>query len=493
MVRQHMANAGLNPDFLIADGKIHRFKADANDSGKAGWYVGYENKASNGETYYVFTYGNYKTDEKHTYKPNRSLTASEDIEIKKQIKASARKVAQDKENDQLKVSDSLMWSWQNDDWSTLSSDYITRKNITHADIAKFKIIDGQPVIHLPVQDVDGRIWSLQKIWPDGQKRFVTGGRIKGCFVKIGDISSPTIYLCEGFATGSSIHQAMSGCVICALSANNLVEVAKNLKAKYPDKKYVVCGDDDRFTLNNPGRKNAIAAALTLSAKCVLPKFNSDDKLTDFNDMHLDCGIDAVRQLIAAAPDRPVDEFGALADPGDDDYNSYKTFFDAHLADAKKDIVCGEFLIKERGIWTPVINQVESIKSFANGVGLSHRAVAMHLDRYLKYKPSELLIDVPEWDGVDRVKELGDFISFKNQPYEVFEDAFKEWLANIFRRLYQVNAQNRCIILKGDQGIGKDHLVYNLLSSFEHYYSKFTNVREKRVGIFPIKTPAAYLI
>lgn len=164
---------------------------------------------------------------------------------------------------------------------------------------------------------------------------------------------------------------------------------------------------------------------------------------------------------------------------DYEYNKYKDFFDDIFSKAKKDIISNEFLSDDSGTWQPVLNWIDSVKSYANGKNLKPKDVSMHLDRYIKTKKPELLIDVPTWDGVDRIKDLGQFITLKGHSYEIFEDAIKEWLANIFRRLYLDGAQNRCIILKGSQGLGKDNLVRNLLGAFGCYYSKFTNSKDER--------------
>lgn len=165
--------------------------------------------------------------------------------------------------------------------------------------------------------------------------------------------------------------------------------------------------------------------------------------------------------------------------GDDGYIEYKKFFKAYLNHAKRDIISGLFVEKDDGIWQDVKVKLEAIKSYAQGTGLKAHQVRMHLDRFINSRPKEMLVEIPKWDGRDRVEELRLFIKIKNQEFSVFEDAIKEWGANVFRRLYQDGAQNRCIILKGAQGIGKDHLLKSLLQGFGAYYSKFSSNRDER--------------
>lgn len=166
-------------------------------------------------------------------------------------------------------------------------------------------------------------------------------------------------------------------------------------------------------------------------------------------------------------------------PLDDEYSQYEKFFDKYLPGAKLDIISKEFLRFNGQFWTPVKNQLDSLKSFAIGHGLKHTKVPFHFARYVDNQRLRTLIDLPCWDGSDRIEELRVFMKFKNEDFSVFEDAFKEWLANVWRRLLEPNAQNRCIILKGLQGMGKDRLVQNLLSGFGPYYSKFSSNRDER--------------
>lgn len=165
--------------------------------------------------------------------------------------------------------------------------------------------------------------------------------------------------------------------------------------------------------------------------------------------------------------------------GDDNYIEYKKFFNTYLSLAKRDIISHQFLEKDGYLWQDVKLKLDALKSFAQGAGLKPHQVAMHLDRYIHSRPVELLIDIPKWDGHDRIEELRLFIKIKNQEFSIFEDALKEWGANVFRRLYEENAQNRCIILKGAQGIGKDHLLKSLLQGFGPYYAKFSSNRDER--------------
>lgn len=152
---------------------------------------------------------------------------------------------------------------------------------------------------IPLIGEDAKIQTLQSIDPDGRKLFVNDAPVSGGFFVIGgkvvSAEGPVI-LCEGFATAASIHEATSCVTVCAFNAGNMGNVADILARKYPDKDYIVAGDDDRGKNRNVGREAAIEAAATLKCRAVLPAF-ADDEGTDFNDMVLAVGAEAVRTLI----------------------------------------------------------------------------------------------------------------------------------------------------------------------------------------------------
>jgi hypothetical protein len=163
----------------------------------------------------------------------------------------------------------------------------------------------------------------------------------------------------------------------------------------------------------------------------------------------------------------------------DEYFTYRDFFEEHLKRSKKDIISGRLLRFDGQQWQSVLIHLDAIKSYAQAKGLKPHKIQMHLDRFILKKKAELLINIPAWDGVDRVAALKDYLTIKNQKFEVFEAAFKEWGSNIFRRLYHDGAQNRCIILKGGQGIGKDYLLKSMFKAFGPYYAKFSSNRDER--------------
>jgi len=135
---------------------------------------------------------------------------------------------------------------------------------------------------VPFYDSSGKLTTVQMIYPgkSGHKMLLTKGRIKGCCSPIQG-SETRIYICEGFATGATIHE-LTGCkVLVAYSTSNLLHVAKEAKDKWPEATIVIAADNDHATPGNPGIKAATAAANAIGAEVAIPECPPG---TDFNDM-----------------------------------------------------------------------------------------------------------------------------------------------------------------------------------------------------------------
>lgn len=149
---------------------------------------------------------------------------------------------------------------------------------------------------------DGVLHSLQFIAADGIKRPLTGGRVVGCYFSIGNPKgAAALCVCEGFATGASIHEATGYPVAVAFSAGNLEAVALTLRAKFPSLPLILCADDDVATPDNPGLTRAKDAARAVGGVVAVPDFGTDrpERVSDFNDVATLRGLEAVRATIEA--------------------------------------------------------------------------------------------------------------------------------------------------------------------------------------------------
>jgi len=175
--------------------------------------------------------------------------------------------------------------------------YLTRKRIG-ANGAR--LYERSLVIPMRVGNV---VHSLQFIGPDGEKRFLTGGRVAGCYFSIGNPEgAAALCIAEGFATGATIHEATGYPVAVAFNAGNLGAVAKAMRDKFRDLPLILCGDVDR---SGTGQAAASEAARAVGGLLTLPDFTADELAgdkppSDFNDMAALHGLEAVKRAIANA-------------------------------------------------------------------------------------------------------------------------------------------------------------------------------------------------
>lgn len=134
-----------------------------------------------------------------------------------------------------------------------------------------RIYKGALVV--PLVDETGAVVNIQFIRPDGTKRFLKGGRKKGCYSAIGE-PTETILICEGWATGVSLHEATGHFVVVAMDAGNLEPVATVIRVKYPAAKIIICADNDPI-----GIEKATIAAFSCNGLFIAPPMAGQD----FND------------------------------------------------------------------------------------------------------------------------------------------------------------------------------------------------------------------
>jgi putative DNA primase/helicase len=83
-----------------------------------------------------------------------------------------------------------------------------------------------------------------------------------------------LIVCEGFATGASIHECTDHAVAVAFNAGNLEAVAVALRSKYPALKIIIAADDDHQTPGNPGMTKATAAVQATGSALAVPVFKA---------------------------------------------------------------------------------------------------------------------------------------------------------------------------------------------------------------------------
>lgn len=287
-----MLAAGLTPpDTIEADGTLHRFSTSGRRGDDSGWYVLHLDSIPAG----VFGCWREGLTQAWCGKSDNAMTQAERDSHRLHIKALKTQRDAEQAQRQHEAGQTAAALWQAAA-PVSTHDYLTRKGIK-AHGAK---CDGQRLI-IPMRDADGTLHSLQTIAPDGDKRFMPGGRVRGCYHAIGKPAG-VLTVCEGFATGASIHEATGHAVAVAFNAGNVLAVAETLHTKYPALKIIIAADDDHLADGNPGMAKATAAALGVNGLLAVPVFGADrpDKATDFNDLHQLADAQAVRKCFDSA-------------------------------------------------------------------------------------------------------------------------------------------------------------------------------------------------
>jgi len=268
---------GLEIGNLEAD-KIVRVNARGSNS-KSGWYIYFSDPI-------CVVYGDWRIGETNIWKPEREYSREEAVIISNRIKEAriqGEEIRKEK-NEQAKSIAREVWESSE---KVVDHPYLENKSILGISA---RVKDGE--LKLPIYSPQKELVSIQSVFENGQKRFLPGGRIKGCFIPIKGYLK-TIYVCEGYATGETIHNITNSQVFCALNAGNLKEVADWVSEKYPCNELVICADDDHETKDrigeNVGRLKAEAAAASSGATVIYPKFRDPKGKSDFNDMLLEVG------------------------------------------------------------------------------------------------------------------------------------------------------------------------------------------------------------
>ena len=282
--RDAMRAAGYEPPDEIVPGRFHRFSANGKRKDTAGYCRMFEDMRGG-------IFGDWRSGVEQTWQAERTedMTPADRAAYKQAIEA-ARK---EREAEQVKVrqaaSDRAAEIWAACEAANDNHPYLQAKQVR-----AFGIRQSRGSLVVPIKDITGKLHSLQFIDAEGNKKFLTGGAIAGHFAGIGKLNG-VMHIAEGYATAASIHQATGDAVAVAFNAGNLEPVAKAIRKKFPDLDIRICADNDNSTPGNPGMTKAAAAAHAIKATVVAPEAG------DFNDMAKQHGLEAVKQLVTAAP------------------------------------------------------------------------------------------------------------------------------------------------------------------------------------------------
>lgn len=175
-------------------------------------------------------------------------------------------------------------AWNSANPADDSHAYLQRKQVSSIGLK----VDNSNRLLIPMYYYDANSQAIsfvnvQKISTDGQKLFEKNGRVKGAYFIIGNktmlANTNIILMCEGYATGATIFDAMNYAypVVIAFNAGNLIPVASSIRKQYPNHRIIICADNDHSTQQkigkNDGIDKAIKAAELIAGEVVYPDFS----------------------------------------------------------------------------------------------------------------------------------------------------------------------------------------------------------------------------
>lgn len=295
----HMREQGLEVDYLDTSGELVRTRVSAvggvrpdKNNEQSGWYV--FNALSYG---FVCLYGNWRLGTEHKFSSfdAQSLSTSQQRDLKSQLDEAKKRRKEAQHIQYKQVSEYAQTKFQQAK-EVKEHKYLQDKNIQSYGLK----ITTTNALMIPVKSIikdsdnglfTEEIMSLQYIYPNGDKKFASGGQVKGNYFLINcDVNElkniEKLYVVEGYATGCSIAK-LGLPVVVVFSANFCLTTLTTMRSMGIKSKFVLCLDND---------ENGVGQSKAKEVKSVIP--NCVIKLPsikgDFNDLENLQGSDAVK-------------------------------------------------------------------------------------------------------------------------------------------------------------------------------------------------------
>lgn len=340
------------------------------------------------------------------------------------------------------------------------------------------------VLLIPGCDVEGKLQTLQRIFPDGEKRFFAKTKKKGAFHRIAG-SKEKICLCEGFATGATIAKLTGYEVIVCFDAGNLTEVAKLLPESNPDRSYIIFADNDHRTDGNPGLTKAKRTGLPY----IYPQFPIDSEGTDWNDYCSQYGENKTSQAIKSKLDHiartvspiPLYKFPDLSTTGKPqatienlkylmDYYGIKSVYNEVSRETELTIPFANY--SPDNIRNASLSRLQSLAAKCNLPRMDVNAYVDEIGDSNRYNPIKDWIESKPWDGVSRIKDIQDTLTVPDSHNEFTGVLLKKWLISAVAAQYQKDFRCRgALVLQGDQSIGKTTWLKSLVGPMNQYFKE----------------------
>jgi putative DNA primase/helicase len=293
-----LRDAGLVVDSIAWDGSLHRCGTQNKPGGMDGCYI------AHADSPITLWWKNWQTGRTGAWSPKeeKTLTPAERAVLKARIEADRQARGEEQAHRHAAAAEKAEKLYAAA-VECVGHPYLERKGVRPVPVLKVLadgqsehsrgIVYGPGSLVVPLRNEAGQVVSLQFINDDGKKAFLSGGRKRGCYFPIGGKSADKpLLICEGLATGLSLHECLAFPVLVAFDAGNLRHVAELARRRYPDRQLVVCADYDDPTDQVPqaggvGVKAATDAAIAVNGIIAVPRLSGHK--VDWNDLHQKMG------------------------------------------------------------------------------------------------------------------------------------------------------------------------------------------------------------
>lgn len=165
---------------------------------------------------------------------------------------------------------------------------------------------------------------------------------------------------------------------------------------------------------------------------------------------------------------------------------YVPFFKKMLPGVHRDLFSSTLMFQTEGEWEAAESNIRWLRGHARIHNLKANSVEDYLATFAKDQEKRLRLNLPKWDGRDRLREIAQCIHAPEFSHDEIEAIFKQWGTTMFKRVYEPERyQNRCLIFRGGQGIGKDTLINAMtraLGDYKRPYSSNADEREQSTQV-----------
>jgi len=347
-------DAGLEVDMPIMDGAIHRVRVQGDRGAqKSGAYIGHNNETPAGfiQNFKSGFSTNWKYESDNSLvnsqsnntllqSGNEQTALSEGVQAPystKNIKQNSNFIKKQQKRDlelikeHTKAADILKDEFLRSYTAENNHPYLVKKMI-HSNYGLRLDIYGN--LLMPLFDASGKFWSVQRIFKNGDKMIGAllsqaqkqnnekiYAKKRGNFYIVTDgiaYDSKTVtlnnqilsnvgkvFLCEGFATAVSVHEASGVPTVVGVDVGNLEYVVRGLQDKFPHLRIIIAADNDLKNEKegrvNIGKEKALYIKNNYkNISICMPVFNTievDSMCSDFNDLHKSRGLAEVRKQL----------------------------------------------------------------------------------------------------------------------------------------------------------------------------------------------------